>query len=97
MPVHSESTAGRNVTLGTPAAVADATTGTVHLFMVRDFTAVLLTASTDGGRSWSAPRDLTATLVPPSWKGVYVALRGSPDTELRQSEGKLSRCWAATK
>lgn len=72
--VYSESTPDRNVTIGTPSAVADLVTGAVHLFVARDFHDILLLSSTDAGLTWSAPRDMTKTLVPAEWSCVWTGL-----------------------
>lgn len=72
--VYSESSAEKNVTIGTPSSVVDQVTGTVHLFVSREFKQILLLSSSDSGLSWSAPRDLTDVLVPTEWSGVWTGL-----------------------
>ena len=61
--VYGESTAEKNVTMGTPAAVVDlvgdeangVAPGTVFLFVCRDFKHVLLLSSSNGGVSCECP------------------------------------------
>jgi sialidase-1 len=61
----------RNVTIGTPTAVADLQTGAVHLFVSVDFKAIMLFRSDDGGMTWGSPRNMTESLVPAGWGPVY--------------------------
>ena len=42
-------------------------TDSIYLFLCVSFKKVLLLNSTDGGVSWSRPRDLTSTLLPARW------------------------------
>jgi sialidase-1 len=80
--VLSESSPASNVTLGTPTLVVDQTgdppsgvrAGTIYLFVCRSFRQLLLLTSADGGASWSPPVDLSASLVPASWTGVWTGL-----------------------
>eukprot|EP00936_MAST-01D_sp_MAST-1D-sp1_P002670 g2670.t1 len=67
-------------TMGTPTAIVDPVDDTIFVFVNpqhggRDAAGgrrVLLLNSTDGGRSWSPPRDLTKPLVPPNWSNVWM-------------------------
>jgi len=73
--IHTESVEGvKNVTVGTPSAVADLKTGAVYLFVAVMWKTVLLLKSGDAGLSWDTPRDMTAALVPSSWRGIYTGL-----------------------
>lgn len=60
-----------HITIGNPCPVQDALTGTIWLPFCRDNKAVLITSSTDDGKTWSAPRDISASVVPSNW--VWVA------------------------
>ena len=67
-------------TMGTPTAIHDPATDNIFLFMNPQHAGhdavggqrVLLFNSTDGGRSWSAPRDMTDALVPSGWDNVWM-------------------------
>ncbi len=50
------------ITIGNPAPVLDRKTGTVHLLFTRDNQRLFATRSTDDGRTWSAPAEITETL-----------------------------------
>ena len=47
------------ITIGNPCPVVDATTGTIWLTFCRNNDDVLVTSSTDDGRTWAAPRTIT--------------------------------------
>jgi sialidase-1 len=72
------------VTIGNPCPVVDAKTGTVWLAFCRDNNEVLVASSRDDGRTWSAPRDVTASVKEPGWgwyatgPGVGVQLARGP-------------------
>lgn len=53
------------VTIGNPCAVVDRTTGVVWLTMNRKNGRVLVTSSSDDGRTWAAPRDITTDVSRP--------------------------------
>ena len=55
------------ITIGNPCPVVDQHTRTVWLLFCRNNRDVLATRSTDDGRSWSEPRDITAQIKPPEW------------------------------
>ena len=67
-------------TMGTPTAIHDPQTDSLFLFMnpqhagrdAADGRRVLLFNSTDGGATWSAPRDMTTALVPAGWDNVWM-------------------------
>lgn len=68
--VHEEGGDAR-ITIGNPCPVQDTSTGTIWLPFCRDNKAVLITSSTDDGVTWSPPKDLSPSVVPPNW--VWVA------------------------
>ena len=57
----------KEITIGNPCPVVDESTGTIWLPLCRDNDDVLVTSSTDDGRTWSAPRDITAEVKRPDW------------------------------
>ena len=70
--IYSLSAVGvRNITIGTPTAVADSKTGAVHLFLSVMFESILLFRSDDDGVTWGTPRNMTESLVPPGWGPVF--------------------------
>jgi sialidase-1 len=74
----------RPVTIGNPCPVMDRATGTIWLNFCRDNTDVLVTSSTDDGRTWAAPRVITKTVKKPAWgwyatgPGVGIQMKGGP-------------------
>lgn len=64
--VHSEG----DLTVGNPTPVVDRSTGTVHLPLVREYRDVLMTRSTDDGRTWSEPTEITGSVKRDDW-GYY--------------------------
>ena len=79
-------------TMGTPTAVVDLSTDTIFLFLCVDFEQVLLLNSTDGGLSWSAPRNMTHALVPPSWGRVYYGTQQGITVQLSNGTQRLILC-----
>jgi sialidase-1 len=67
MQLVAEEGGARAITIGNPCSVIDEQTGTVWLTFCRDNTDVLITSSTDEGRTWAAPRPLTASIKRPGW------------------------------
>jgi sialidase-1 len=69
------------VTIGNPCPVVDASTGTIWLPFCRDNDTVLVTSSSDDGRRWSAPQEITQQVKRPDWgwyatgPGVGIQLR----------------------
>lgn len=57
-------------TIGNPTPVLDRTTGTIHLPLVREYRDVLMTRSTDEGRTWSEPTEITGSVKRDDW-GYY--------------------------
>ncbi|MBX9789659.1 MAG: exo-alpha-sialidase [Pirellulales bacterium] len=57
----------KKVTIGNPCPVLDSATCTIWLTFCRDNRDVLVTSSSDHGRTWTAPRDITADVKPAGW------------------------------
>lgn len=57
-------------TMGNPAPVCDQRTGTIWLPFSEDNKRVLLISSTDDGKTWSQPRDITKDVLPANWHWV---------------------------
>lgn len=62
-----EEAGDEKVTIGNPCPVVDTATGTIWLTFCRDNRDVLVTSSTDHGRTWTAPRDITRDVKPADW------------------------------
>lgn len=81
--VHEEG-ADAQITIGNPCPVEDAKTGTLWLPFTRDNKAVFVTSSTDDGKTWSAPRDLSAATMKPGWTWVATG----PGTGIQLTRGQ---------
>ncbi|NQT51480.1 protein kinase, partial [bacterium] len=75
-----------------PCPVLDRQTSTVWLLMswhraddTQDATGVFATHSTDGGRTWATPRDITATTRRASWRGLATG----PGIGIQLRDGRL--------
>jgi sialidase-1 len=55
------------VTIGNPCPVVDQTTGAIWLPFNRDNDRVLVTSSSDDGKTWTRPRDITADTKDKGW------------------------------
>ena len=72
------------ITIGNPCPVVDQATGAIWFPFCRDNRDVLVTHSTDDGRTWSKPRDITADVKPKHWgwyatgPGVGIQLQRGP-------------------
>jgi sialidase-1 len=81
--VHEEG-GDAEITIGNPCPVVDVKTGTIWMPCTRDNKAVLITKSTDDGRTWSKPRDISAAVMKPDWSwvatgpGIGIQLRHGP-------------------
>jgi sialidase-1 len=69
------------ITIGNPCPVVDEKTGAIWLPFCRDNRDVFVTHSTDDGRTWSAPRNITSEVKEPNWgwyatgPGIGIQLR----------------------
>jgi len=73
-------------TMGTPTAVVDPSTDKIFLFLCVNFSQVLLLTNEGGGQVWSAPRDLTKSLVLPGWSKIFYGTQQG--TALNMGSGK---------
>lgn len=102
--VHEEGDTAK-ITIGNPAPVVDADTGTVWLLFTRDNTDVFVTSSADDGATWSKPRKITAGVKRDDWtwyatgpgNGIQIQLTRGPKRgrlvipcDNRVGEGKLA-------
>ena len=55
------------VTIGNPCPVEDGETGTIWMPFCRDNRDVLMTHSTDDGRTWAGPEEITGVVKKPEW------------------------------
>ncbi len=78
--VHEEG-GTKKVTIGNPCPVVDRSTGTIWLPFCRDNKDVFVTYSTDDGRTWAKPTNITKQVKAPDWgwyatgPGVGIQLR----------------------
>ncbi len=95
--VHSESGPEHNnatVTIGNPAPVFDAVTNTTIVLMCRNNSYILVSSSTDDGRSWSAVRDITAQAKPErlQWGWIATTFSGIQLQRSPRHRGRLLFC-----
>ena len=64
--VHEEG-GDKKITIGNPCPVVDRTTGTIWMPFNRDNDDVFVTFSTDDGKTWAEPRDITKDVKLPDW------------------------------
>jgi len=78
-------------TMGNPCLLVDRASGTIWLPFSEDNKRVLLMKSSDDGRSWSQPRDITKDVLPPQWHWVVPG----PGHGIQLDKGRLVvPCWA---
>ncbi len=84
MQVVHEEGGTRPITIGNPCPVVDRDSGTIWLTFCRDNDDVLVTSSSDDGRTWTPPREITADVKQPEWSwyatgpGVGIQLERAP-------------------
>ena len=74
------------VTIGNPCPVVDKTTGTIWMPFCRDNDDVFITHSTDDGRTWSAPKEITGDTKKADW-GWYAT---GPGVGIQLTRGKYN-------
>jgi sialidase-1 len=78
-------------TMGQPCPVVDQRNGTIWLPLCRDNKRVLLTNSTDDGKTWSEPAEITKEVVDPAWPWIGTG----PGHGIQLTNGRLViPCWA---
>ena len=82
--VHEEGGKAK-VTIGNPCPVVDHATGTVWLPFCRNNDRVFMTHSTDDGKNWTKPVEITKDVKPPEW-GWYAT---GPGHGIQLSSGRL--------
>jgi sialidase-1 len=60
-----------NVTIGNPCPVLDVQTGTVWIGFTRNNQRAFVTKSTDDGRTWATPTEITEAVKPMNWKRYW--------------------------
>ena len=60
-----------NVTVGNPCPVLDVQTGTVWIGFTRNNQRAFVTHSTDDGRTWATPTEITEAVKPKIWKRYW--------------------------
>jgi len=60
-----------NVTIGNPCPVLDSQTGTVWIAFTRNNQRAFVTKSTDDGRTWATPTEITDAVKPKNWKRYW--------------------------
>ena len=79
------------VTIGNPCPVVERKTGTIWLPFCRDNDRVFVTHSTDDGKTWAAPVEITKEVVDPAWPWIGT----SPGHGIQLTNGRLViPCWA---
>jgi len=73
------------ITIGNPCPVVDRATGTVWLPFCRDNDRVFITQSTDDGRTWATPVEITEQVKKPEW-GWYAT---GPGHGIQLASGRL--------
>lgn len=73
------------ITIGNPCPVVDRATGTVWLPFCRDNDRVFVTQSTDDGRTWAPPAEITQQVKKPEW-GWYAT---GPGHGIQLESGRL--------
>ena len=74
-----------NITIGNPCPVIDEETGTIWLPFTRDNDHVFITSSTDDGKTWAKPRDITADTKAADWNWYATG----PGNGIQLSRGKF--------
>jgi sialidase-1 len=83
--VYEEGGAAR-ITIGNPCPVVDRTTGTIWLPFCRNNDRVLMTHSTDDGKTWAKPIEITQDVKKPQWEWYATG----PGHGIQLSSGRLA-------
>lgn len=86
--VHSASTPSHHVTIGNPAPVYNSIKKQVVLLFCQDNNDVFVTRSSDVGRSWTEPVNITAAVKGPSWSWIATG----PPGGIQLKSGRLVVC-----
>ena len=78
-----------NITIGNPCPVIDQETGTIWLPFTRDNDRVFITSSTDDGKTWAKPRDITAETKSPDWNWYATGPGNGIQLERGKFKGRL--------
>jgi sialidase-1 len=79
-------------TFGTPTSVVDPTTDTIFLFLCVEFKQILLLSSTNGGKEWATPRDLTTELFPSNWEHTWYGTQQGITIDMGNGKQRLILC-----
>jgi sialidase-1 len=82
--IHEEGGAEK-ITIGNPCPVVDQDTGTIWLPFNRDNDKVFVTSSTDDGKTWAKPRDISADVKAPDWNWYATG----PGNGIQLTQGKF--------
>jgi sialidase-1 len=78
-------------TMGNPCPVVDSSTGTIWLPFCRTNKTILIVKSTDDGKTWSKPVDITSQAASPAWHWFGTG----PGHGVQMTSGRLViPCWA---
>ena len=83
--VHEEGGKAR-VTIGNPCPVVDRSTGTIWLPFCRNNKGVFVTHSTDDGKTWAKPVEITRDVKKPEWGGHFAT---GPGHGIQLSSGRM--------
>jgi len=78
-----------NVTIGNPCPVLDAQTGTIWIGFTRNNQRAFVTKSTDDGRTWATPTEITEAVKPGNWKRYWIGPGHGLQLALGPKAGRL--------
>ncbi|MBC8868682.1 MAG: exo-alpha-sialidase [Planctomycetes bacterium] len=78
-----------NVTIGNPCPVLDVQTGTVWIGFTRNNQRAFVTHSTDDGRTWATPTEITEAVKPKNWKRYWTGPGHGLQLTLGPKAGRL--------
>lgn len=77
------------VTIGNPCPVVDQSTGIIWLPFTRDNDSVFITSSSDDGKTWTKPRDITGSTKEPTWNWYATGPSNGIQLEHSKLKGRL--------